>query len=76
MYAFGAGQRLDPNRTGSKANTYALGNRLYNGMSTAPNVGPTANMGGYLERDNKANVRRNMLLQSVNKPQLGVFGGR
>ena len=76
MYAFGAMKRLDPNSTGSKANTYALGNRIYNGISTAPNTGPTANMGGYLERDKKANVKRNMLLQSVSRPNTGVFGGR
>lgn len=76
MNGFGAMRRLDPNSTGSKANTYALGNRVYNGISTAPNTGATTNPSGYLERDKKASVKRNMLLQSVNRPTTGVFGGR
>lgn len=77
MYSFGAMKRLDPNKSGSKANSYALGNRIYNGTSTAPNTGATSNPSGYLDRDRKAAVKRNMLLKSANNNiQQGVFGGR
>lgn len=54
----------NPGVTGTPANTYALGNRVYNGSSPSPQVGTgSVNPAGYANRDNQANVRRGLLLQ-------------
>ena len=64
---YGAALRMDPNVSGSDANRYALGNRVYNGTSPSPNAGPgSVDPAGYLDRDRQAAVKRQMLLQQAN----------
>lgn len=66
---YGAMKRLDPNVSGSKANNYAVGSRVYNGNSPSPNVGAgSVNPAGYLDRDRQAAVKRNLLLQQAANP--------
>lgn len=68
MASFGAAKRLDPNKPGSLANTYATGKRVYNGTSPSPQFGAgSVNPAGYLQRDKTANVKRNLLLKQVNR---------
>ncbi len=63
---YGAMKRLDPNVSGSKANSYAMGNRVYNGTSPSPQAGAGGvNPAGYIDRDRQALVKRNMLLQQA-----------
>jgi len=62
----GAGQRLNPNIPGSTANSYATGNRVYNGTSPSPQYGSgSVDPAGYLKRDQQASVKRNLLLQQA-----------
>lgn len=59
-----AAKRLNVNKAGTTANSYATGNRIYGGTSPSPHSGPgSVNPAGYLDRDRKANVKRNLLLQ-------------
>lgn len=61
---FGAMKRLDPNVSGSQANKYAMGSRVYNGTSPSPQAGAGGvDPAGYIDRDRQAAVKRNMLLQ-------------
>lgn len=52
---------------GNKKQTlpYLVGNRVYNGFSPSPRVGPVANRGGYKERDLKHRARRNAILKRL-----------
>lgn len=52
-------------------NPYGAGNKVYEGGRSAPNVGPTANRAGYLERDRAAKARRNALLRRMKATQAG-----
>lgn len=65
MATFGsAAKRLNVNKAGTTANSYATGNRTYNGTSPSPNAGPgSVNPAGYLDRDRQAAVKRNLLIQ-------------
>lgn len=64
---FGAMKRLDPNVSGSPANKYAMGSRVYNGSSPSPQAGPgSVDPAGYIDRDRQAIVKRNLLLQQAN----------
>lgn len=66
---YGAMKRLDPNVSGSKANTYAMGKRTYNGSSPSPHAGAGGvNPAGYNDRDRQAAVKRNLLLQQAANP--------
>lgn len=68
MATFGAAKRLNPNKPGSLANSYAVGKRVYNGTSPSPQFGTgSVNPAGYLQRDKTANVKRNLLLKQANR---------
>jgi hypothetical protein len=73
---YGTGSRIDPNAAGSDANRYSVGNRVYNGNSPSPNVGPgSVDPSGYMDRDRQAAVKRNMLMQQLNtNSQMGIYG--
>ena len=58
-----AAKRLSVNKAGTTANSYATGNRIYNGTSNSPNGGGALNPAGYNLRDKQASVKRNLLLQ-------------
>lgn len=75
---YGAAKNMNPNISGTTANVYSLGNRVYNGMSMSPNVGPgSVDPAGYIDRDRQAAVKRQLLLQQANNTnQQGIFGGR
>lgn len=61
-----AARRLDVNTAGTPANSYATGNRIYNGTSNSPHAGPgSVNPAGYIDRDRQAAVKRNLLLQQT-----------
>lgn len=62
-----AGKRLDVNKAGTQANSYATGNRVYGGVSNSPNGGSALGPGGYNQRDQQASVKRNLLLQQRGK---------
>lgn len=69
---FGAIKRYDPNVSGSKANNYSLGNRVYNGASPSPQAGPgSVDPAGYIDRDRQAMVKRNLLMQQFNASRRG-----
>ena len=65
MFGYGgAAKRLDVNKAGTLANSYATGNRIYNGTSNSPHAGPgSVNPAGYMDRDRQAAVKRNLLMQ-------------
>lgn len=66
---YGQMKRLDPNVSGSGANKYAVGSRVYNGSSPSPQAGAGGvNPAGYIDRDRQAAVKRNMLLQQAANP--------
>ncbi len=68
MSTYGINKMYNPNVPGTNANSYATGNRVYNGTSPSPQVGRgSVNPAGYANRDNQANVRRNLLLQMANQ---------
>lgn len=59
-----AAKRLDVNKAGTPANSYAMGNRVYNGTSNSPHAGPgSVNPAGYMDRDRRAAVKRKLLVQ-------------
>lgn len=59
-----AAKRLDVNKAGTLANSYATGNRIYNGTSNSPHAGAGGvNPAGYIDRDKQAAVKRNLLMQ-------------
>lgn len=61
-----AASRFNVNKAGTPANSYATGNRVYNGFSPSPNAGPgSVNPAGYMDRDRQAQVKRNLLLQQA-----------
>lgn len=45
--------------------SWASGNRLYNGVSTSPQSGPTDNPMGYDNRENTANMKRAFLMKQL-----------
>lgn len=61
------GNKKVPNKApGFKGfNSYAAGKKTYGGGRSMPNIGPTANMQGYNERDNKARARKSALLRRL-----------
>lgn len=67
MFGYGsAAKRLDVNKAGTPANSYAMGTRTYNGSSPSPQAGPgSVNPAGYLDRDRQAAVKRNLLMQQT-----------
>lgn len=74
---YGTEPRINPSITGSDANRYALGNRVYSGNSPSPNVGPgSVDPAGYQDRDQQAAVKRNMLMQQITNTQnnMGIYG--
>lgn len=48
-----------------------VGNRVYNGFSPSPHVGPIGNKAGYRERDLKHRARRNAILRRLKAKQKG-----
>lgn len=47
-------------------NDYAVGNRIYNGMSPSPVAGPgSGDPAGYMARDNQAAVKNGLLAQKL-----------
>ncbi len=66
LFGGNAAKRLDVNKAGSLANSYATGKRVYGGTSPSPNAGPgSVNPAGYMDRDRQANVKRNALLSQM-----------
>lgn len=58
--------RLNVNKAGTPANSYATGKRVYGGFSPSPNAGPgSVDPAGYVNRDRQANVKRNLLIQQT-----------
>jgi len=61
---------LTGSRTGGGGlNTYAAGKKQYGGGRISPNLGPTENKQGYLQRDREAAARRNYTLKQMQKTQ-------
>lgn len=61
---YGAMKAMNPNVSGSMANKYAVGSRVYGGTSPSPQAGAGGvNPAGYIDRDRQAAVKRNLLLQ-------------
>lgn len=54
-------------------NPYGAGNKVYGGGRSAPNVGPTANREGYVERDRKARAKRDAMLRKMKAGQSGRY---
>ena len=52
---------------------YAGGQKRYGGGRSAPNVGPTANLEGYRERDLTAKAKRNYMLRALKAKKGGKF---
>lgn len=50
---------------------YLVGNRVYNGFSPSPRVGPVADKSGYRERDLKHRARRNAILRRLKAKNRG-----
>lgn len=51
---------------------YSVGNRIYGGGRSSPNIGPVDRM-GYAERDATAAARRNAILRRMQSLQGGKF---
>lgn len=64
---------IDPNRYlngnrgrgGAGFNSFAAGNRIYEGSRSAPNVGPVGDLTGYRKRDRQVAMQRNALLKKL-----------
>lgn len=55
-------------------NRYAAGPKRYgSGILNAPNIGPTNNVGGYIERDAMAVSKRNALLRRLQALRTGNY---
>lgn len=53
-------------------NAFAAGDKRYGASgASAPNIGPTANLVGYRERDLQANARKNAILRRMKDNQRG-----
>lgn len=52
-----------PSMTSGREAAYAVGNRVYNGVSNSPHSGGGLDKSGYLERDQKARAMKNNSLQ-------------
>lgn len=51
---------------GQSFNRYSAGNRRYGPTARrAPNIGPTGDVAGYVERDNRARLMRNAALRKL-----------
>ena len=46
-------------------NSYAAGKKTYGAGRPMPNIGPVANKGGYAERDNKAQAKKNAIMRRM-----------
>jgi len=55
-----------------ESNPYAVGNRIYGGSRSFPNIGSSDPL-GYKERDLKARARRNALLRRMKASQKGRY---
>lgn len=53
-------------------NPYAVGNRIYGGGRSFPNIGPSDPM-GYAERDLKTKARRDAILRRMKAQKDGNF---
>jgi hypothetical protein len=62
-----------PYQRNSDVLPYLVGNRVYNGYSNAPNVGPVADKTGYRERDLKHKARRNAILRRLKAKNKGNY---
>lgn len=51
---------------------YAVGNRIYGGGRSFPNIGPSDKL-GYRERDKKAAARRSAILRRMQAQQHGRY---
>lgn len=58
---------------GHQYNAYGVGNKVYGGGRSAPNVGPVDDREGYMERDARGKMRRNALLRRMKVQQQGRF---
>jgi len=63
-YLQGAGQTFNP---------YGVGDKVYGGGRSAPNIGPTRSPEGYRERDLKGKARRNAMLKRLQAMQGGRY---
>jgi len=59
-------------RTNTSINPYAVGDKIYGGGRSFPTMGPVDKM-GYIERDNKAEARRNAVLRRMQALNAGKF---
>lgn len=58
---------------GQQYNAYGVGNKVYGGGRSAPNLGPVDDREGYMERDARGKMRRNALLRRMKVQQQGRF---
>lgn len=67
MNFFGNGRVPDKPPGFRGFNSYAAGRKMYGGGRSMPNIGPVSGEGqsGYNERDNKAAVRKKLLLKRL-----------
>lgn len=54
-------------------NPYQVGNRIYGGGRSFPNIGPSDPL-GYRERDLRATARRNAVLRRLKAKYSGKYG--
>jgi hypothetical protein len=62
---------MPPFQRNNQSLPYAVGNRVYNGFSPSPRVGPVADRSGYKERDLKYRARRNAVLRRMKAKSKG-----
>jgi hypothetical protein len=68
---FGGSPVPDPRPGTSYTNPYSAGNKHYGAGRPMPNIGPTQSPGGYNERDNRAQARKNAILRRMQGAQTG-----
>ena len=54
-------------------NPYGAGEKIYGPGRSAPNIGPTANREGYVERDRLAQAKRAAMLRRMKATQRGKY---
>lgn len=62
---------MPPPQRNNQTFPYMVGNRVYNGFSPSPRVGPVADKSGYKERDLKHRARRNAILKRMKAKKKG-----
>lgn len=60
-------------RSQSGVAPYSVGNKVYGGGRSFPNLGPVADKSGYRERDAKSKARRNAILRRLKANSGGKY---